>query len=78
MSMYFLDETDDWPEYQTIRDEIHRLDKEYLELTKELQEAEIASKNEPANIELKAKMVELKKKLSEIEKKLDDSFSMYR
>jgi len=78
MSMYFLDETDDWPEYQTIRDEIHRLDKEYLELTKELQKAEAASKNEPANIDLKAKMVELKKKLSEIQKRLDESFSMYR
>ena len=32
MSMYFFDETDDWPEYQTIREEIHRLEKEHLEV----------------------------------------------
>jgi hypothetical protein len=78
MSMYFVDDTDDWPEYQTIRDEIHRLDKEHLELRKELAEAEPAFKSDPANEVLRAKVDGLSKKLEEIEKKLDQSLSMYR
>jgi hypothetical protein len=78
MSMYFVDDTDDWPEYQTIRDEIHRLDKEHLELRKELAEAESAVKCDPANQDLKAKIDGLNQKLQEIERKLDESLSMYR
>lgn len=78
MSMYFLDETDDWPEYQTVRDEIQRLDKEYLELTKELQKAEAALGSNATDGDLKAKIAELKKKLKDIENKLDGSLSMYR
>jgi hypothetical protein len=78
MSMYFLDDTDDWPEYQTIREEIHGLDKEHLEFGKELKEAESALKSDLSNEELKTKVDWLKKKLEEIEKKLDDSLSMYR
>ena len=78
MSMYFVDDTDDWPEYQTIRDEIHRLDKEHLELRKELEEAESAVKSDPANQDLEARVDGLNKQLKEIEKKLDESLSMYR
>ena len=78
MSMYFFDDTDDWPEYQTIRDEIHGLDKQYLELREELNAAESAFESDPSNEELKAKVDWLKKKLEEIAKKLDESLSMYR
>ena len=76
--MYFYDDTDDWPEYKIIRDEIHRLEAAHLEISKELQEAESAPLSNPANVDAKAKIDRLKKKLEEIEKKLDESLSMYR
>jgi len=78
MSMYFFDETDDWPEYQTIREEIHRLEREHLELRNELKEAESAFASHPADKDFKAKVNGIKKKLKEIERKLDGSLSMYR
>ena len=78
MSMYFLDDTDDWPEYQTIREEIHRLEKENLELRKELREAESAFTSDPSGKNLEVKIDGIKKKLKEIERKLDESISMYR
>ena len=78
MSMYFYDETDDWPEYQIIKDDIRRLDKEYLEIRKELQEVESAFGSDPSDAVLKAKVLRLKKKMKEIEKKLDESFNLYR
>ncbi|MGD8254347.1 MAG: hypothetical protein PVJ11_02275 [Syntrophobacterales bacterium] len=78
MSMYFYDDTDDWPEYKIIRDEIHRLEMAHLEISQELQKAESAPLSNPANVDTKAKIDGLKKKLKEIEKKLDESLSMYR
>ena len=78
MSMYFLDETDDWPEYKTIRDEIQRLDEQHIELRKQLQEVEAELKSDPKNEVFKLKIDVLTKKLKEVEKKLDDSLSMYR
>ena len=78
MSMYFYDDTDDWPEYKIIKDEIHRLEMAHLEVSKELQKAESASITNPANEDAKAMIDGLKKKLKEIEKRLNDSFSMYR
>ncbi len=78
MSMNFLDETDDWPEYQTVRDEIHRLEKEHLELQKALNIAESACQAAPADGDLRAKVGRLREELKEIEKKLDESLSMYR
>ena len=78
MSMYFYDDTDDWPEYKIIRDEIHRLEIAHLEISQELQEAESASISNPAKIDAKARIDGLKKKLNEIENKLDESLSMYR
>ena len=78
MSMYFYDDTDDWPEYKIIRDEIHRLETAHLEISKELQEAESVPLSNPANVDAKAKIERLKNTLKEIEKKLDESLSMYR
>jgi len=76
--MYFYDETDDWPEYQIIKDDIRRLDKEYLEIRKELQEVESAFGSHPEDKDLKAKVVGLKKTLKEIEDKLEKSSNLYR
>ena len=78
MSMYFYDDTDDWPEYKIIKDEIHRLEMEHLEISKELHNAESAFISNPAKENAKAKIEGLKKKLKEIEKKLNESLSMYR
>ena len=78
MSMYFYDETDDWPEYQIIKDDIHRLEIEYFEIRKELQEVESVFGADSSDAVLKAKVNGLKEKMKEIEKKLDGSLSLYR
>jgi hypothetical protein len=78
MSMYFYDDTDDWPEYKIIKDYIHRLEMARLEFGKELQEAEAAFIFDPGNENLKHKLDELEKKLKETEKRLSESLSMYR
>lgn len=78
MSMNFLDDTNDWPEYQIIKNDIHRLEKEHLEFSKELQEAESTLRVDIVNAELKAKVNQLKKKLKKIEKRLNESLNMYR
>ncbi|MBW1841861.1 MAG: hypothetical protein JRF27_05170 [Deltaproteobacteria bacterium] len=78
MSMYFYDETDDWPEYKIVQDEIKRLEREHPRCRKELQEAEVAFHSDAENEDLKARVEVLSKKLKAIEKKLDASLSMYR
>jgi hypothetical protein len=78
MSMYFYDDTDDWPQYSIIKDDIHRLEVAHFELGKELQEAEAAFISDPANEDLKAKVDELEKKLKETAIRPNGSLSMYR
>jgi hypothetical protein len=78
MSMYFYDETDDWPEYAIAKDDIHRLENEYLESRKLLQAAESAYKSDPANDNLKTRVDELKIKVKDIEKQLTGSMGLYR
>ena len=53
MSMNFLDETDDWPEYQIVKDDIRRLDIAHLQLSKELIYIETALQSDPANAAFK-------------------------
>lgn len=78
MSMNFLDETDDWPEYQTIREEIHRLEMEYNELNRELQAIQSISPSDVSAEEMTRRVESMKTKLEEIRRKLDASLSMYR
>jgi hypothetical protein len=78
MSMYFYDETDDWPEYQIIRDDLHRLEKEQVSIRKDLQETESAFISHPKDKDLKAKLNGLKIKLKEIEDRLEKSSGLYR
>ena len=78
MSMYFYDETDDWPEYKIVKDNIQRLEMEHVECRKKLHEAEAVFRSDPENKELKARVDGLKEKLEKIEKRLDESVSMYR
>ena len=78
MSMYFYDDTDDWPEYKIIKDEINRLEVTRREFRKELQKAEAAFISDPTNKKVKNKVDELKQQLKETEKRLNESLSMYR
>ena len=78
MSMYFYDETDDWPEYQIIKDDIRRLEKENVEIRKKIQETESAFGSHPEDKDLKTKLDGLKKKLEEIENRLEKSSNLYR
>jgi chromosome segregation ATPase len=78
MSMYFLDDTDDWPEYQTIRDEIHRLEREHLELSRELEEIESGRAAVSTADDLAARIHGLRARLKDVQRKLDESLSMYR
>ena len=76
--MYFYDDTDDWPEYKIIKDEILRLEGALRELRQELRKTESAFFSDPANEDLKTRVVGLKKKQKKIEKRLNESLSMYR
>ena len=78
MSMYFYDDTDDWPEYKIIKDEINRLEVTRREFRKELQKAEAAFISDPTNKNVMNKVDELKQQLKETEKRLNESLSMYR
>ena len=78
MSMYFYDEADDWPEYQIIKDDIHRMEKEHLEIRKELYEIESSSASHPENKDLKIRLDVLKNKLKEVENRLEKSSNLYR
>jgi hypothetical protein len=78
MSMYFYNETDDWPEYDIIKQDIHRLENEYLESRKLLHDAESAYRSDPADKNLKAKVDDLKNKIKKIERRLTGSIGLYR
>ena len=69
MSMWFFDETGDLPEYQALREEVRRLEKEYLELRVLLKEAEEALRAAPEDDYLKAKVHYLKKRVKGLEDK---------
>lgn len=78
MSMYFYDETDDWPEYQIVKDEVHRLEKEHLEISKKLRNTESLFELHPEDKDMEATVDSLKKQLKEVEEKLEKSLSLYR
>lgn len=78
MSMYFYEDTDDWPEYRMVKDDILRLEKTRVKARKELNNAEVALKSDPNNENLKGRVDGLKKKLNSIEKTLNESLNMYR
>lgn len=78
MSMNFLDETDDWPEYQTVREEIRRLESEYSELSGELQAIQSTSVSDAEAKALASRVDSLQSRLKEVRRKLDASLSLYR
>ena len=64
--MYFYDDTDDWPEYRVIKDEIHRLEMAHLEFCKKLRQAESTFRSDPTNEDLRARVEGFKKKLKDL------------
>ncbi len=74
MSMNFLDETDDWPEYGIVRDEIQRLEQEYRELRRALEAVELS----PETVHSGADVEAIKTRLEAVRGMLDASLSMYR
>jgi predicted nucleic acid-binding Zn-ribbon protein len=69
MSMWLYDDSQDMEEFQRLRGEVKRLEKEYLDLRIQLRDTEVNLRSDPDNEYLKAKVTYLNKRLRDIEKK---------
>lgn len=69
MSMWLYDDSQDMEEFQRLRGEVKRLEKEYLDLRIQLRDTEVSLRSDPYNEYLKAKVTYLNKRLRDIEKK---------
>jgi predicted nucleic acid-binding Zn-ribbon protein len=67
--MWLYDESQDMEEFQRLRGEVKRLEKEYLDLRIQLRDTEVNLRSDPDNEYLKAKVTYLNKRLRDIEKK---------
>jgi len=68
MSMWLYDDAQDMVEFQFLRGEIKRLEKEYLDLRTQLRDTEADLRSDPDSEYLKAKVKYLNKRLKDIEK----------
>lgn len=69
MSMWIYDDAQVTEEFQLLRGEIKRLEKEYVDLRVQLRDTETARRSDPDNEYLEAKVKYLNKRLKDIEKK---------
>ena len=69
MSMWFIDDGWEWQEYQAVRDESRRLEREYLEIRVVLKEAEAALREKPEDEFLLARVRYYRKRLHDLEAK---------
>jgi hypothetical protein len=69
MSMWFFDDAWEWQEYQAVREEGRRLEREYLEIRVVLQEAEAALREKPEDEFLAARVRYYRKRLQDLEAK---------
>jgi len=69
MSMWLYDDVQEMQDFQTLRQEIIRLEKEYLDLRIQLRDTEASLRSDPDNEYLKAKVKYLSKRQKDIEKK---------
>ena len=69
MSMWLYDDSQDMEEFQRLRGEVKRLEKEYLDLRIQLRDTELDLRSDPDNEYLKAKVTYLNKRLRDLEKK---------
>lgn len=68
MSMWLYDELQEMQEFQNLRTEVKRLEKEYLELRILLRDTEADIRTDPDSEYLKVKVEYLNKRLKDIEK----------
>lgn len=69
MSMWLYDDCNEMQEFQTLRKEVKRFEREYLDLRIQLRDTEVDLRSDPDNEYLKAKVTYLNKRLRDIEKK---------
>lgn len=69
MSMWLYDDCNEMQGFQTLRKEVKRLEREYLDLRIQLRDTEVDLRSDPDNEYLKAKVTYLNKRLRDIEKK---------
>ncbi len=69
MGMWLYDDMPEMKDFQVLRREIKRLEKEYLELRTLLRDAEADLRSDSDNEYLQAKVKYLKKRIKDIEKK---------
>ncbi len=69
MGMWLYDDVQEMQDFQALRLEIKRLEKEYLELRTLLRDAEAGLRSDSDNEYLRAKVKYLNKRITDIEKK---------
>jgi chromosome segregation ATPase len=69
MGMWLYDDANEMEEFQALRREVKRYEKEYLDLRVQLRDAEVDIKADPDSEYLKAKVKYLNKRLKDLEKK---------
>ena len=69
MAMWLYDDVQEMQDFQTLRREIKRLEKEYLDIRIQLRDTEADLRSDPDNEYLKAKVKYLNKRQKDIEKK---------
>jgi septal ring factor EnvC (AmiA/AmiB activator) len=67
--MWLYDDCNEMQEFQTLRKEVKRFEREYLDLRIQLRDTEVDLRSDPDNEYLKAKVTYLNKRLRDIEKK---------
>ncbi len=68
MSMWVYDDCKEMQNFQTLRKEVKRLEREYLDLRIQLRDTEVDLRSDPDNEYLEAKVKYLNKRLKGIEK----------
>lgn len=68
MSMWLYDDCKEMQDFQTLRKEVRRLEREYLDLRIQLRDTEVDLRSDTDNEYLKAKVKYLNKRLKDIEK----------
>ncbi len=67
--MWLYDDVKEMQDFQTLREEIKRLEKEYLDLRIQLRDTEAELRSDPDSEYLQAKVTYLNKRVKNIEKK---------
>ncbi len=68
MSMWLYDDAQDMKEFQILRGEVKRLEKEYLDIRIQLRDTEADLRSDPDSEYLQAKVKYLSKRLKDLEK----------